>query len=210
MEKVAGAGAIAGMRWEFALGCVAAAAATMLCPLAQAQDAARPPAEAVVAQARIDPPVRMEVQTSTLPRLDAQDGGFQAPRVDLAFTPINGAGTSIGPVLGLATLTNGPLGLGGQSHTGVDVGLRFSQKLQSQRQIDITAWRRMNAPDDAYSLIQMRTPVYGARVEMNLSAGHKSGLAMDLGFIGFQMESGARITIKRKDGRPMLYYRTTF
>jgi hypothetical protein len=92
----------------------------------------------------------------------------------------------------------------------VDFGLRWTQRLQSQHKIDITAWRRMNTPDDAYSLVTMREPVYGARVEMNLSGGRKAGLAFDTGFIGMQLESGARITVKRKDGRPMVYYRTKF
>ena len=211
MEKVAAAGALAGPRWESALGCMTAVAALLLCPLAQAQDAAHPATDqVVVAQASIDPPLRVQVRTSLLPRLDAQDAGFQAPRVDLALTPMNSEGMSFGPVLGVASLTSGPQGLGFQTRTGVDFGLRFSQKLQSQRQIDITAWRRMNAPDDAYTLIEMRNPVYGARVEMNLSAGPSSGLAFDRGFVGFQMESGARITVKRKDGRPMIYYRNTF
>ena len=72
------------------------------------------------------------------------------------------------------------------------------------------AWRRMNTDDDAYSLIQQRQPVYGARVEMNLAGGRKSGIATGVGFIGVQLESGARISVKRKDGRPMIYYRTSF
>jgi hypothetical protein len=69
----------------------------------------------------------------------------------------------------------------------------------------------MTTPDDAISMVQMRQPaVYGARVEMNLTAGPRTTFALDRGFVGLQLESGARITIKRKDGRPMVYYRTTF
>jgi hypothetical protein len=68
----------------------------------------------------------------------------------------------------------------------------------------------MTAADDDYSLAQMREPVYGARVEMNLAAARKSGFALDRGFLGFQLESGARISVKRKDGRPMIYYRSAF
>ena len=45
---------------------------------------------------------------------------------------------------------------------------------------------------------------------MNLSAGRKSGLAADLGFVGLQMEGGARISIKRKNGAPKVYYRSNF
>jgi hypothetical protein len=205
MEKAA-AGAGAGSCREVALGAVLALV-SWLCPVVHAQDAApKPPTEVLVAQARVDQPMRMQVQSSSLPRFDSQDSGFQAPRVDLSITPFDRSGNGLGAVFGLATPSTAP---GLQARPGVDLGLRWSQKLQSQR-VDITAWRRMNVPDDAYTQVLMHEPVYGARVEMNLSAAQRSGLAMDLGFVGFQMESGARITIKRKDGRPMLYYRSAF
>jgi hypothetical protein len=113
-------------------------------------------------------------------------------------------------VLGLASPSAAPQPLGLQARAAVDLGVRWTQRLQSQRQIDVTAWRRLTGPDDAYSLIQMRQPVYGARVEMNLAPASKSGFALDRGFIGMQLEGGARITVKRKDGRPMVYYRTSF
>jgi hypothetical protein len=214
MEKAAVTGRRAGSCWEPALGpCTAAAlAACLACPAVQAQQAAAPPTGVVVAQARTaEPPLHLEVQTSTLPRLDAQDTGFQAPRVDVSLVPRNALG--LGPVLGVSGFSPQQQLPGLQpQRTSVDLGLRWSHRLEGQRQIDITAWRRMTAPDDAYSLIQMQEPVYGARVEMNLSAKAppKPGFAFDRGFIGFQLESGARITFKRKDGRPMIYYRTTF
>ena len=198
MEKAA-AGAGAGFRREFARG-VAIAFASLCCAV-QAQDTSSLPGVA-----RGDQGLRVQVQASSLPRFDAQDAGFQAPRVDLSITPFDRHGNGLGAVFGLTSPSAGP---GLQPRTGVDVGLRWSQLLQAQR-IDITAWRRMNGPDDAYTQILMREPVYGARVEMNLAGGQRSGLAMDLGFVGFQMESGARITVKRKDGRPMVYYRTAF
>jgi hypothetical protein len=97
-----------------------------------------------------------------------------------------------------------PLGLQ-PPRPSIDLGLRWSR-----RQIDVMAWRRMSTSDDADSLAQMREPVYGARVEMNLAATRKTGFALDRGFVGFQLESGARISVKRKDGRPMIYYRSTF
>ena len=212
MEKAAAAGVGAGRRWETLLGCCTAFLAVTLCPAVQAVQAVKadnPAGEVVVAQARAEPGMRVQVQTSALPRFDAQDSGFQAPRVDLSVTPLNASGSGLGPVLGLTSPSStGAPGL--QPRTSVDLGLRWTQRLQSQHQIDITAWRRLNAPDDAYTLIQMREPVYGARVEMNLSGGRKSGLLFDTGFIGMQLEGGARITVKRKDGRPMVYYRTTF
>ena len=37
-----------------------------------------------------------------------------------------------------------------------------------------------------------------------------SGLVADRGFVGLQLESGARITVRRSGGKPMIYYRTKF
>jgi len=210
MEKVAGAGKQAEGRWEYALGCVAALAGSMVSPALHAQEAGKGSAEVLVAEARVEGPRRVQVQTSTLPRFDAQDAGFQAPRVDFALTPHEGA-SGLGAVLGMSNPGAGSAQtLGLQPRTAVDLGVRWTQRLQSQRQIDITAWRRLNNPDDAYSMALQRNPTYGARVELNLTPVRKTGLALDRGFVGLQMEGGARITIKRKDGRPMVYYRTTF
>jgi hypothetical protein len=214
MEKVAATGKRAGSRWEQSLqACTAVLlAAGAVSPAAGAQEAAPPAGAVLVAEARADEPaMRVQVRTSTLPRLEAQDGGFQAPRVDLSVTPFNSSGTGVGAVLGMSGFNPNATGMGLQpQRANVDLGLRWTHLLQSQRQIDVTAWRRMNTPDDAYTLVQMRQPVYGARVEMNLSSAKKGGFALERGFIGMQLESGARISIKRKDGRPMIYYRTSF
>lgn len=213
MEKAAAAGVGAGDRWGSVLGCCAALLATAWCPAVQAEEPGKPPAEVLVAQAKMEPKLRLQVQRTNLPRFDAQDSGFQGPRVDVSVTPFNASGSGLGAVVGLASPSGAPTGLQprGTGATSVDLGLRWSQRLQNQHRVDITAWRRMNAPDDAYSLVQMNQPLYGARVEMNLSAKtRKTGFALDRGFIGLQLESGARITIKRKDGRPMVYYRTIF
>jgi hypothetical protein len=211
MEKAAadrGAGArrskLRGPCWSLALvACAASAPVT-----AQAQ--APGPTDVLPAQARPDPqPFRVEVRTSTLPRFEAQDSGFQAPRVDVSLSPADGRGLS--PVLGFSagTAAPSPTGLPPQ-RPSLDVGLRWSYPLLSQ-QIDVTAWRRMNTTDDdAYTLAQTRQPTYGARVELDLSPVRKSGLALERGFVGMQLEGGARITIKRKDGRPMMYYRSAF
>ena len=213
MEKAAVTGAQAGFRWEVSPGrCSAVLLAVCVASpaVAWAADPGQASAEVLVAEARVDQPaVRMQVRTSTLPRLDAQDSGFQAPRVDLSLTPSNSSG--LGAVVGVSGFTPGAQQPGLQAQRpSVDLGLRWSHTLQSQRQIDVMAWRRMNTPDDAYSLIQQTQPVYGARVEMNLARASRSGFALDRGFIGMQLESGARITVKRSNGRPMIYYRNTF
>lgn len=206
MEKAAATGVFAGRHWEVPLvRCTAAVLAVIASPSLWAQDAAR---VAALDEVRKDAPLRLEVRTSTLPRIEALDG-FQAPRVDLALIP--GNSTGISPVLGMSTPRAGGQAFGlNTPRSSVDLGVRLSHRLESQQQIDVTAWRRMNTDDDAYTQVQMRQPVYGARVEMNLAGGRRSGFAADRGFIGLQLESGARITLKRKDGRPMVYYRNSF
>jgi hypothetical protein len=211
MEKAADAGAgTADGSKEVRIGVAAALALCISCPSVWAQGAAQPAELMAQAQSQSEPAMRVQVQTSTLPRLDAMDSGFQAPRVDVSLFPAarrTGLGAVVG-MSGFAGRQNPQLGLQPQ-RPSIDLGVRWSQRVHSQ-QIDIMAWRRMDTDDDAYSLVQARQPVYGARVEMNLSGGRKRGLAADLGFIGLQMQSGARISIKRKNGGPMIYYRTTF
>lgn len=208
MEKAAVTGNLAGSRWEVSQGLCKAVllAACVASPaVGWADDLGQGSAEVLLAEARVDQPgVKVQVRTSTLPRLEAHDSGFQAPRIDLSLTPRNSHG--LGAVVGVSGFNSSALPLGLQpQRPSVDLGLRWSQK-----QVDVMAWRRMTGPDDAYSLIQMQQPVYGARVEMNLGSKKKGPFALDRGLIGMQLESGARISIKRKNGGPMIYYRTSF
>jgi hypothetical protein len=204
MEKAAAAGT-AGVRWE------SAAFLALACAVAPAwaQDGGGLPAEVLLAEARVEPQVRMQVQTSALPRLDAQDAGFQAPRVDVSLFP--SPRTGLGAMLGLSLPRAAGPGLQPPAPGGVDLGLRWTHRLLGQQQIDVMAWRRMNAEHDAYTMTLLRDPtVYAARVELNLTPVRKMGLAADRGFLGLQLQSGARISIKRKNGGPMVYYRTSF
>ena len=91
----------------------------------------------------------------------------------------------------------------------VDVGLQWRQPLSSQRYVDITAWRRVSPAPDALSLIQQQDTVYGARVEMKLSSPSLKRFLSDK-FIGMQLDSGARIGVKRTNGNPTIYYRNQF
>ena len=182
-------------------------------PASAASDTLQQPGDVLVAEARTEhQPARLQVQASSLPRMEANDNGFQAPRVDVSLFP-SGGPSAIGPVVGISTPRPGvpSYGLHPQS-SSVDLGVRWTQRLNNQQQIDVTAWRRMITDQDAYSLIQrQQQPMYGARVELNLAASSsKTRLAADLGFIGLQLEGGARISIKRKYGGPMVYYRTSF
>ena len=91
----------------------------------------------------------------------------------------------------------------------LDLGVQWRQPMLQDRNVDITAWRRLTPQPDALSLIHQRDPVYGARVEINLQS-RKRGLVADKRFLGLQLDSGARITLRRKDGNPVLYYRSQF
>lgn len=211
MENAAEAAAgVAGTHRNLPIVC-ALAALWIASPVASAQDVPRSAGDVLVAQAR-EPAVRVQVQTTTLPRMEAQDTGFQAPRVDVSLIPSNPGNYGLGPVVGMSGFAARPglqpIGLQAQ-RPSFDVGLRWSQRVQGQH-VDITAWRRMNTDEDAYSLVQSRQPVYGARFEVSFAAAAKSSFALDRAFIGMQLEGGARISLKRKYGGPMVYYRTTF
>jgi hypothetical protein len=213
MENAAEAAAgVAGTHRNLRIVC-ALAALWIASPVASAQEAARPAGDVLVAQAR-EPGVRVDVQTTTLPRIEAQDSGFQAPRVDVSLIPSRPGNYGLGPVVGMSGFAMRPglqpIGLQAQ-RPSFDVGLRWSQRVQGGQHVDITAWRRMgNDDEDAYSLVQSRQPVYGARVEVSFAAAAKSPFALDRAFIGMQLEGGARISLRRKYGGPMIYYRTTF
>lgn len=168
------------------------------------------PLDAVQAEAKADRTLQLEVNTSALPRLD-QDSGAQGQRVGMQLMPAGGSG--LGVAVGLrgsapraAQLPSGYVAV----RPGVDLGLTFRHAGEGQQQIDVSAWRRVSNDDDAYTLVQMREPVYGARVEMKLTRTRKAGFNVERGFIGMQLESGAKISIKRKNGGPMVYYRTAF
>jgi hypothetical protein len=75
--------------------------------------------------------------------------------------------------------------------------------------VDITAWRRVTPMPDALALVQQQDPVYGARVEMKLKSTSAKTFFADK-FIGLQLDSGARIGIKKSNGNPTIYYRNQF
>src|SRR4051794_23247250 len=98
MEKVAGVRQVRALGHcaSFALGLIA------VCPLSWAQEVvASSMQDRVLVETRSDQGPRLEVNSSTLPRLDAQDSGFQAPRVDLAFLPQS---RGLGVVLGMGNV----------------------------------------------------------------------------------------------------------
>src|SRR5512140_2926310 len=161
-------------------------------------------------------PARLEVSASNLPRFDNIDGTTRASRIDFTWLPPRQPGLRLvmGMALGMTNRTAPGLSQGApylNGSPGIDLGFHWRYTMDSQYRIDFTAWRRMAAADaDAIDLVQSREPAYGARVEMGLRSMPKSGFIADRGFLGVQLDGGARITLRRSAGRPMLYYRTSF
>ena len=162
----------------------------------------------VVAAADL-PRAQLEVNTSPVPSLHPADAG--ASRVDMTLLPQKRS--AIGIAMGIRSRSRPAVGLAPHPPlaTAVDLGVHWRYTTESNHRFDVTAYRR--APErDAISLIESRQPSYGARVEMGLASTKdlRKGFTARRGFIGLQLESGARLTIRRKFGGPMLYYRNTF
>lgn len=177
--------------------------------------------EPPTAPAGMDPPVvvaaadarrpQVEVSTATLPRFDNVDGATRTSRVGITLLPRHRS--SIGLAFGVSNLAGAQPGLppSAAAMPSVDLGVHWRVMLDSNYRFDVTAYRR--APNaDAISLIENHDPSYGARVELGLGSiqGRSRGFVADRGFLGFQMEGGARVTIRRSRGAPMIYYRNTF
>lgn len=159
-------------------------------------------------------PAQLEVSTSLLPQFDNTDGSSRASRIDMTWLPPrpSGLGLAMGMSLGMTSTTRPGHSTGGpslQARPNLDLGFHWRYTLDSQHRIDFTAWHRM-APADAIDLVQAREPTYGARLEMRLGSMPRRGFVADRGFLGLQLEGGARISVRRNDGRPMLYYRARF
>ena len=151
---------------------------------------------------------QMEIAATSLARFDDFDGMARSSRLDMVWLPPRRS--ALGLALGITTMAGPSLSpMERAPGPGLDLGFHWRYTLDRQYRIDVTAWRRMT-PSDALDLVQARNPSYGARVEMRLGSMPKSGFVADRGFLGLQLESGARITVRRKAGRPMFYYRTRF
>jgi hypothetical protein len=155
---------------------------------------------------------QMQMSASSLPRFDSTDGATRSSRIDLTLLPTRQS--TLGPSLAMTRAD--PRGLLGirpfaGDTTRVDLGLHWRSSYDSNYRFDVTAWRRMS-PVDAASLIENRESSYGARVEMDLASTPRSGFVADHRFLGFQLESGARITLRKSTGggKPMVYYRSNF
>lgn len=155
-------------------------------------------------------PLQLEVSTSSVARLDSTDGSTRASRIDLSWLPLRRS--ALGLSLGMTSLeapVYPPAGPYVNAAPILDLGLRWRYTLDSNYRLDVAAWRRL-VPPDALALVETRQPSYGAQVEMQIGASPKNAFVADRGFLGLQLESGARVTVRRCGGKPMIYYRTKF
>jgi hypothetical protein len=166
-------------------------------------------AQVFIADAQERPQPRMELSARELPRFESTDSATHTSRIDMTLMPSRRS--ALGLAMGMSSPSNASASANfNGATTSYDLGLHWRYTLASNYRLDVSAWRRL-APPDALSLIQRREPNYGARVEMRIGpAPIRPGFVADRGFVGFQMESGARITLRRSGGKPMLYYRTKF
>jgi hypothetical protein len=165
---------------------------------------------AIVAAADTPRP-QVEVSASTLPRFDSVDTAAHTSRIDMTLLPQRRSG--LGLAIGVSSLAgaNKAIAPWAANVSTLDFGIHWRLTMDSNYRFDVTAYRR--APNsDVISLIENRDPTYGARVELGMGSikGRSNGFVADRGFLGFQLESGARLTVKRSHGTPMLYYRNSF
>ena len=153
----------------------------------------------------------IEISSSNLPRFDNFDGSNRTQqRIDMALlSPGRSAFGVTMSVTGLSPSRGGFNAGATEGLTGVNLGLQWRYMFDNHRRLDIKAWREMGRPNDALAMIQSREAGYGARVEMQL-AGSRSPLVAEHGFVGLQLDGGAKITLRRSGGRPMVYFRNRF
>ena len=157
---------------------------------------------------------QLEISTTSMPRYDNEANGNRTSRIDMTTwsAPRRSA-------LGFSVGVTSPDGVGASFASGnrvglapsLDLGLKWRYTIDGNYRFDVTAYRRV-MPPDALTMIQTRDAgQYGARVEMALGSSlPKSGFVADRGFLGVQLESGARVTLRRSGGKPMVYYRSKF
>lgn len=124
--------------------------------------------------------------------------------------------TRFGLSLGLSAPAAGamPLTAEAAALASLDLGVRWRSRLESGRQLDISAWARTpqgaQAPDALGLIRQAQQPSYGTRLEVQWATAKTGGLTPEFGAVGVQLQSGSRLVLRARKGGPMLYYRSRF
>jgi hypothetical protein len=188
-----------------ALLCAAGAAAALDDPSADEPSARRPHSAP-----------RLEITATPLPRLDRVDAPAPTQRLDLTYLPQrrSALGLAVGlsglPASGPGSNVPAPHGWAAAGQPALDLGVHWRHTLDRNHRLDVTAWRRVVPSPQDLALGPAREPSYGARLELNVNAERRTGFVADRGFLGVQLQGGGRITVKRANGGPMVYYRTRF
>jgi hypothetical protein len=90
----------------------------------------------------------------------------------------------------------------------LNLGLRWRPTTPAGRQIDAQMWRRVTSSAASSLAYVEDTPEYGARVEMQISPAKRSMPLRDL--LGMQLDNGARLSLRPRNGKVSLYYRKQF
>jgi hypothetical protein len=181
-----------------AAAAVALAAPSAFCQEARGQEAKGP---------------QLEISAASLPRFDNADNAARTSRLDMTtWTASNRS--ALGLSLGMSTPEASQAQLASPNRAdfapSMDVGVKWRYMVDGNARLDVTAYRRV-IPADALTMVTTRDATYGARVEMALGRSvPKSGFVAERGFIGMQLENGARVVLRRYSGGPMVYYRSKF
>jgi hypothetical protein len=207
-----GQGALRGIGRSLALGMGAAGFAACALASGPAGGMAVAQLDPQLVAPKGPPPARLEVNATSLPQLDSE-ASFTAPRVDMTLLP--NRPSAVGVAVGLSGMQPQQAGVlpafQPPQQAAMDLGVTVRHTFDNNQRVDVTAWRRMaQQQPDAMTLIQRQDAAYGARVEWNLSSAPRAGLVADKGFLGMQLEGGGRISVRRKNGGPMIYYRNKF
>ena len=198
---------LVGLPLRAALSLMVALGSSAACAVNGDASSQRPASSTVMAM-RENGRAQLEVSGASLPRYDNTDGSTRSSRVDMTWLPPRRS--ALGLSVGMTSPDRFSFSAGGPvAGPRFDLGLHWRYTLDSNYRVDVTAWRRL-VPPDALELVQMHEPSYGARVEMQIGSKPRNGFVADRGFLGLQLESGARVTLRRSGGKPMIYYRTKF
>ncbi|MBG9387179.1 hypothetical protein [Caenimonas aquaedulcis] len=157
---------------------------------------------------------QLEISTTSLPRFDNVDTGNRTSRIDMT-TWSAPQRSALGLSLGMTGADTSAPAFASPNRASLspslDLGVKWRYTVDGTVRLDVTAYRRI-VPPDALTMVETRDAAqYGARVEMALGSSlPRSGFVADKGFLGVQLESGARVTLKRSGGKPMMYYRSKF
>lgn len=213
---------------------LAALACGLACAAAGASEEQEAPSPAVAALAAADAqsvsgaadarePMRnggsaglsLEVRRAPAPQFDADEGVPNGSRVDITgwTRPPSRAGLGLSLGLRVPDGAEPPAWAAtGGGGSATDLGLRWRSGWDNNRRFDVLAWRRVSsdANPSAMRLIENRQPGYGTRVEMQFKGARFGRFSTELGALGMQLSGGARLSLRARHGRPMLYYRARF